>query len=58
VVVVGQHRLGSIEMKPRDYWQQLELVVPSEHLEHSVAIRIAGVNNTRVLYHLWAVQKQ
>jgi hypothetical protein len=57
-VFVGEHRLGSIEMKPRDSWQQLQVVVPSEHLEPPVAIRIEGVSNTRELYHLWAVQKQ
>ena len=55
VVAQGQ-RVGKVDLKPGDTWQEYAVALPLAAVPTTISVRFEGIDGTRVLYHLWAVQ--
>jgi hypothetical protein len=56
-IAVDGRRVATIQLVPADSWQEYVVTLPSELVVATLSLRIEGVEGTRVLHHLWAVQR-
>ncbi len=57
-VEVNGKSLGELELTPSDQWQELELVVPAEHVEPTLDVRLTSAVSSSLLFHLFALQER
>ena len=55
-VAIDGQRLGELRLEDAEHWTHPALLVPADRVNPRISVRIDGVKNERIVYHLWAVQ--
>ena len=55
-VAVDDQRIGELRLESSERWLHPALLVPADRVSPRISVRIEGVKNERIVYHLWAVQ--
>jgi hypothetical protein len=57
-VVVNGAPTGTVKLEPRDAWQEVAVTLTGDRVESNLDVRIEGKGTSRILHHLWAVQRR
>jgi len=57
-VSIDGHRLNELTLQATEAWVHASIEVPTELVRPRISVRIDGVKNERIVYHLWALQQR
>jgi hypothetical protein len=57
-VSIDGHSVGELRAENAENWMHPALFVPADRTKARISVRIEGVKNERIVYHLWAVQSR
>ena len=55
-VAIDGQKLGELRLENAEHWTHPALLVPPDRVNARISVRIDGIRNERIVYHLWAVQ--
>jgi hypothetical protein len=55
-VAIDGSELGELRIESGEQWTHPDLIIPAARVRPRISVRISGVKNERIVYHLWAVQ--